>query len=100
MGKRGLGQVCRTPFFMSGCSEKRSYALDARIMTSCRKPRGEGIDAAVGYSWHFGRAVTLKTAWFVAEHDDPVVKKVILVAPQTWDLEYEAQGYEDNYGKP
>jgi pimeloyl-ACP methyl ester carboxylesterase len=41
-----------------------------------------------------------QTAWFVAEHDDPVVKKVILVAPQTWDLEYEAQGYEDNYGKP
>lgn len=39
-------------------------------------------------------------AWFAAEQDDPVIKKVILVAPQTWSPEYEAQGYESNYGKP
>ena len=41
-----------------------------------------------------------QTAWFAAEHDDPVIKKVILVAPQTWNPEYEAQSYENNYGKP
>jgi len=39
-------------------------------------------------------------AWFAAEQDDPVIKKVILVAPQTWSPEYEAQSYESNYGKP
>ena len=33
---------------MSGWSEKRSYALAARIMTSSRKTRGEGMDAAGG----------------------------------------------------
>jgi len=41
-----------------------------------------------------------QTAWFAAEHDDPVIKKVILVAPQTWSPEYAAQSYENNYGKP
>ena len=41
-----------------------------------------------------------QTAWFAAEHDDPVIKKVILVAPQTWNPEYEAQSYENNYGEP
>jgi len=41
-----------------------------------------------------------QTAWFAAEHDDPVIKKVILVAPQTWSPEYAASSYEKNYGKP
>ena len=41
-----------------------------------------------------------QTAWFAAEHDDPVIKKVILVAPQTWSPEYAAQSYENNYGEP
>jgi pimeloyl-ACP methyl ester carboxylesterase len=41
-----------------------------------------------------------QTAWYAAEHDDPVVKKVILVAPQTWSPEYAARSYEKNYGKP
>lgn len=39
-------------------------------------------------------------AWFAAEQDDPVIKKVILVAPLTWSPEYEAQSYESNYAKP
>jgi len=41
-----------------------------------------------------------QTAWSAAEHDDPVIKKVILVAPQTWSPEYAARSYEKNYGKP
>jgi pimeloyl-ACP methyl ester carboxylesterase len=41
-----------------------------------------------------------QTAWYAAEHDDPVVKKVILVAPQTWSPEYAARSHEKNYGKP
>jgi pimeloyl-ACP methyl ester carboxylesterase len=41
-----------------------------------------------------------QTAWFAAEHDDPVIKKLILVAPQTWNMEHEVRGYENNYGKP
>ncbi len=41
-----------------------------------------------------------QTAWFATEHDDSAIKKVVLVAPQTWSPEYAAKGYEKNYGKP
>lgn len=38
-------------------------------------------------------------AWFASEHDDPAIKKVILVAPQTWSPEYAAGSYEKRYGR-
>lgn len=41
-----------------------------------------------------------QTAWFSAEQDDPLIKKAILVAPQTWSPAYAANSYEENYGKP
>ncbi|WP_029134799.1 alpha/beta hydrolase [Sedimenticola selenatireducens] len=41
-----------------------------------------------------------QTAWFAAEQSDPVIRKVILVAPQTWSPEYAAEEYEKRYGKP
>lgn len=41
-----------------------------------------------------------QTAWFAAERDDPVIKKLVLVAPQTWDKDKDAAGYEKRYGKP
>lgn len=41
-----------------------------------------------------------QTAWFAAEQDDPAIKKVVLVAPQTWSPEYAAKGYEKRYAKP
>lgn len=41
-----------------------------------------------------------QTAWFAAERDDAAIKKVVLVAPQTWTEERAAAGYEKRYGKP
>lgn len=41
-----------------------------------------------------------QTAWFAAEHDDPVINKVILVAPQTWSPQYAAKSYKSRYAKP
>ena len=41
-----------------------------------------------------------QTAWFAAEHDDPTIRKVILVAPQVWSTDYAAKDYEKRYGKP
>lgn len=41
-----------------------------------------------------------QTAWFAAEHDDPVIEKVVLVAPMTWSKGHEAQDYQRRYGKP
>ncbi|HPE62011.1 MAG: alpha/beta hydrolase [Thiothrix sp.] len=40
-----------------------------------------------------------QVAWFAGEHaDDPVLDKVILVAPATWNAEQEAQAYAGRYG--
>jgi len=47
---------------MSGWSERRSYALAARMMTSSRKTGVEDVDTAGGYSMHFGRSFTIKPA--------------------------------------
>lgn len=41
-----------------------------------------------------------QTAWFAAERDDPVIKKIVLVAPQTWDKDADAADYEKRYSKP
>ncbi len=41
-----------------------------------------------------------QAAWFAAEHDDPVITKVVLIAPQTWSPEHAATDYEKRYGKP
>ncbi|WP_456379740.1 alpha/beta hydrolase [Thiolapillus sp.] len=41
-----------------------------------------------------------QTAWFVAEQNEPVIHKVILVAPQVWSADYAARDYEKRYGKP
>jgi len=41
-----------------------------------------------------------QTAWFALERDDPVVKKVVLIAPLTWDEQAEAGSYEKRYGEP
>lgn len=34
-----------------------------------------------------------QTAWFAATHDDPVVDKVVLIAPATWDADKTAKGF-------
>ncbi len=41
-----------------------------------------------------------QTAWYAAEHDDPTVERVVLVAPMTWSARYAATDYERRYGRP
>ncbi len=41
-----------------------------------------------------------QTAWFAAEHPDPIVNGVILIAPGTWNEEDSASSYEERYGVP
>lgn len=40
-----------------------------------------------------------QTAWFAAEHDDPVIKHVVLVAPQIWNEEAASEEYKQKYDK-
>ncbi len=58
--------------------------------------KGQGADrvALLGHSRGGNQ-----TARFAAEHDDPVVKWVILLAPMTWDAAYAEQDYSKRYGK-
>ncbi len=41
-----------------------------------------------------------QAAWYAAEHDDPAVSRLVLVAPMTWSPEDAARGYEKRYGTP
>ncbi|HEA26570.1 MAG TPA: alpha/beta hydrolase [Ectothiorhodospiraceae bacterium] len=38
-----------------------------------------------------------QTAWYAAEHDDPAVKQVVLVAPATWSEQGAATDYKKKY---
>lgn len=41
-----------------------------------------------------------QTAWFAAERDEPLVTRVILVAPATWSLDHAVADYEKRYQTP
>ncbi|MCW8827306.1 MAG: alpha/beta hydrolase [Gammaproteobacteria bacterium] len=38
-----------------------------------------------------------QTAWYAAEHSDPAVKQVVLVAPATWSAAGAVEGYQKRY---
>ena len=40
-----------------------------------------------------------QTAWFAVERDEELIKKVVLIAPQTWSMEYATKNYKEQYGK-
>ena len=41
-----------------------------------------------------------QTAWFAAREPNPIVSRVILVAPATYDAKKSAQGFEKNHKRP
>ncbi|MEZ5477160.1 MAG: hypothetical protein R3E95_06645 [Thiolinea sp.] len=41
-----------------------------------------------------------RVAWFVAEHDQDLLEKLILVAPATYDVEAAASDYARRYQQP
>ncbi|MBF6058836.1 alpha/beta hydrolase [Thiomicrorhabdus heinhorstiae] len=40
-----------------------------------------------------------QTAWFSVEHQDPVIQKVVLIAPATWDYASELEDYQKRYNR-
>ena len=40
-----------------------------------------------------------QTAWFAVERDEVLIKKVVLIAPQTWSMEYATNSYKEQYDK-
>ncbi len=41
-----------------------------------------------------------QTAWFASREPDPVVSKVVLIAPATWDADKASAGFEKNHKRP
>jgi pimeloyl-ACP methyl ester carboxylesterase len=58
------------------------------------KAQGVGRVAVMGHSRGGNQ-----TAWFAAEHDDPAVKAVVLLAPATYDYGAAVESYKRRYGK-
>ncbi|MDG4813536.1 alpha/beta hydrolase [Hydrogenovibrio sp. 3SP14C1] len=40
-----------------------------------------------------------QTAWFSVERDDPIIKDIILIAPQTWRYQSEKADYQKKYNQ-
>lgn len=59
--------------------------------------KGQGASRIVLMGHSRGGA---QTALFAAERPDPVVSKVVLMAPMTYDEKVEAAGYQARYGQP
>ena len=38
-----------------------------------------------------------QTAWFASEHDEPIIDRVVLIAPATWSAKYTAEDYRKRY---
>ncbi|WP_456412186.1 alpha/beta hydrolase [Thiolapillus sp.] len=82
---------CATPH-----SHKHSDAV-GEISAWVEWLRFEGVENIVPLGHSRGGN---QTAWFVAEQSEPVIRKVILIAPQVWSADYSAKDYEKRYGKP
>jgi pimeloyl-ACP methyl ester carboxylesterase len=59
------------------------------------KSKGAGEIVVLGHSRGGNQ-----TAWYAAEHADPAVEAVVLIAPSTWSEQEAARGYESANEKP
>ena len=101
----------------SSLSINLSYAIDKRAsaMYDCATPilhkHTDALDEIGAWLYFLkqqgAQDVTLlghsrggnQTAWFAAERDDAAVRRVVLIAPATWNADNVAQSYQKNYGK-
>lgn len=80
---------CATP-----TRHKHTDALDELgAWITWLKTQGAGPITLIGHS-RGGNQV----AWFAAERMSPDLRKVVLLAPQTWPTGYAAKGYQKRYG--
>lgn len=91
-----LGQSNRTGMYDCAArhTHKHTDAMD-EIGVWLDWAKGEGADNVVLLGHSRGGN---QTAWFAAEHSDPAVAAVVLVAPALWDAQYEREQYKSRYG--
>jgi pimeloyl-ACP methyl ester carboxylesterase len=80
---------CATP-----TRHKHTDALDElSAWMTWLKTQGTGPVTLIGHS-RGGNQI----AWFAAERMNPAIRKVVLLAPQTWPAGYAAKTYQKRYG--
>ncbi len=69
----------------------------AEIAAWVRWLKKQGADTI----WLFGHSRGgNQTAWYAATRSDPAVKKLVLLAPMTFDATYDAESYRKRFGVP
>jgi len=93
----GLNQDARTGFY--DCNRlhthKHTDAIDEiGLWMNWLKQQGTSNVILLGHS-RGGNQV----AWYASEYDSPMIKKLILIAPQTWNIHEVKNNYKKNYNK-
>lgn len=74
-------------------THKHTDALDEiGLWLGWLKDKGAGPVTLIGHSRGGNQ-----TAWFAAERDDPIISRVVLVAPARYDMKKIAAGYKKRY---
>ena len=75
---------------------KHSDAMDEiGLWLNWAKDQG-ATDVVLAGHWRGGN----QTAWFASREADPVVSKVVLIAPATWSADKAAKGFEKSHKRP
>lgn len=93
----GLNQDNRSGFYDCNTphTHKHTDAIDEiDLWMNWLKKQGVTNVILLGYSRGGNQ-----TAWYAAEHDSDMIKKIILIAPQTWNYPETKSNYKEKYNK-
>jgi len=107
LAERGVSTLAPT---LSLGVDSRTGMYDCKV-PSTHKHSDAMVEIGLWLGWlkdHGAKDVVLaghsrggnQTAWFAARENDPVVSKVVLIAPATWDAQKAAQGFEKTHKQP
>lgn len=90
-----LGQDDRTGMYDCDSTHRHKHTdalTEIDLWLNWLKEQGADNITLLGHSRGGNQA-----AWFASEQDDPALKKVVLIAPQMWDIDYEHKNYQERY---
>ncbi|MFP4611748.1 MAG: alpha/beta hydrolase [Thiohalophilus sp.] len=90
-----LGQDDRTGMYDCDSTHRHKHTdalAEIDLWLNWLKDQGADNITLLGHSRGGNQA-----AWFAAENDDPQLRRVTLIAPQMWDIDYERKNYQERY---
>jgi len=107
LAERGISSLAPT---LSLGVDKRTGMYDCKVPAT-HKHSDAMVEIGLWLGWLKGQGakdVVLaghsrggnQTAWFAARENDPVVSKVVLIAPATWNAKSAAKGFEKTHKQP